>query len=357
MRSALILSLTTALAATTLSVSCTSDDPVASGDIKDNTIKFGVSTDYLRSSSMTDNILNEFHVYAYQNNATTPYIKDLAIHKTDNNEWLSSSSVYWPSNGSLSFYAFAPGDRVTHDPREPNYYDTFADINPATTDLLYAVNRDMIAPGSKVGLNFRHALSKVAVKMLSSNTNLRVYVSNVIINGVNSRGNFHFPEANTSDYPAPENTGTWTDQNTPKTLVLHQAQSADQIITLSSTATDLGDLGLGYHGAKFVIPQTLTQDNGKDTEAYIGVTCSIYDANTGEKLWPNANTPDENIAKGSAFGDGLLKFPLSSSLFSEWYPGYHYIYNLIINTNEATGSLASVTPIVDSYVEVTSTYE
>ncbi|MDE5967574.1 MAG: fimbrillin family protein [Muribaculaceae bacterium] len=357
MRSALILSLAATLATTTLSVSCTSDDPIASGDIKGNSIKFGVSTDYLRSSKMTDNILKEFHVYAYNNNAATPYIDNLAIRKTDGNEWQSTSSVYWPSNGSLSFYAFAPGDLVDHDPREPNYYDTFADSNPATTDLLYAVNRDMTAPGAKVGLNFRHALSKVAVKMMSGNSNLIVNVSNVIINGVNSRGNFHFPEANTSDYPAPENTGTWTDQNTPKTLVLHQAKSADQILTLSSTATDLGDLGLGYHGAKFVIPQTLNQTNENGNEAYIGVMCLIYDANTGEKLWPNANTSDENMVNGSAFGDGLLKFPLSSSLISEWYPGYHYIYNLIIDSNEDTASLEFVAPTVDSYVEVTSTYE
>ena len=78
---------------------------------------------------------------------------------------------------------------------------------------------------------------------------------------------------------------------------------------------------------------------------------------SGAKLWPNANTPDENIAEGSTFGDGLLKFPLSTSRFSKWEPGCHYIYNLVINSNDEMGTIEFGTPTVDTFVDVTTTYQ
>lgn len=94
---------------------------------------------------------------------------------------------------------------------------------------------------------------------------------------------------------------------------------------------------------------------GNDT--YLAVMCSVYDATTGDKLWPNANTPKENIVEGSTYGDGLLKFPLSTSSFSEWKPGYQYIYNVVINSNEEMGSIDFGTPTVDTYVNITTNYQ
>lgn len=108
-----------------------------------------------------------------------------------------------------------------------------------------------------------------------------------------------------------------------------------------------------------MIPQTLTwRRNGAGAQdTYITVMCSVYDTKSGTKLWPNANTPSENIVEGSTFGDGLLKFPLSSTLFSEWHPGYHYVYNLVINSNSEMGAIEFGNPKVDSYVDVTTTYQ
>ena len=85
--------------------------------------------------------------------------------------------------------------------------------------------------------------------------------------------------------------------------------------------------------------------------------CSIYDAESGSKLWPNANTPEENRVEGSTYGDGLLKFALSTSKFSSWQPGVHYIYNLLINTNEDMGAIEFGTPTVDSFIEIETNYE
>ena len=97
--------------------------------------------------------------------------------------------------------------------------------------------------------------------------------------------------------------------------------------------------------------------NGSGNDTYIAVMCSIYDAKSGAKLWPNANTPAENVVEGSTFGDGLLKFPLSTSKFSAWQPGVHYIYNLVINANDEMGAIEFGNPTVDSFIEVISNYE
>ena len=61
--------------------------------------------------------------------------------------------------------------------------------------------------------------------------------------------------------------------------------------------------------------------------------------------------------QSSTFGDGILKFPLSTSRFSQWDPGYHYIYSIVINSNEEMGAIEFGTPTVDTYVDVSSYYE
>lgn len=211
---------------------------------------------------------------------------------------------------------------------------------------------------AQVLFNFRHALSKVTVKMSSTNTNLQVKVSNVALANIMTKGNFHFPSASTSGTPSAESIGTWSDQNTPVPYILHMSQDANDLITLTTTATDMATTGMGMGGAKYMTPQTLSwRSNGAGNDNYITVMCSVYDAKSGAKLWPNANTPSENVVEGSTFGDGLLKFPLSTSSFSEWHPGYHYVYNLVINSNEDMGAIEFGTPSVDSYVDVTTNYQ
>lgn len=211
---------------------------------------------------------------------------------------------------------------------------------------------------AQVVFNFRHALSKVTIKMSSSNADLEVRVSNVALANIMAKGNFNFPNVSTAGQPTADNIGTWTDQNTPTPYMYHMSQDKNDIITLTTTATDMSTTGMGMGGAKFLIPQILTwRSNGSGNDTYITVMCSVYDAKTGAKLWPNANTPEENIVEGSTFGDGLLKFPLSTSRFSEWTPGYHYIYNLVINSNEDMGAIEFGAPTVDSYVEVSTSYQ
>lgn len=336
------------------------DSPIVENNA-DNAIRFAANTEFSRAGDITTNTLTTFNVYAYTGTATSPnvFMNNVEVKKTGVNTWSYSPIQYWPAKESVDFYAFAPASWLgTSDPLKPIPYDSY----PGTEDIIYAVSPNLTGnagmANAQVLFNFRHALSKVTVKMSSTNTNLQVKVSNVALANIMTKGNFHFPSASTSGTPSAESIGTWTDQNTPVPYILHMSQDANDLITLTTTATDMGTTGMGMGGAKYMTPQTLSwRSNGAGNDNYITVMCSVYDAKSGAKLWPNANTPSENVVEGSTFGDGLLKFPLSTSSFSEWHPGYHYVYNLVINSNEDMGAIEFGTPSVDSYVDVTTNYQ
>lgn len=322
-------------------------------------ISFTASTEYSRSGDITTNNLKTFNVYAYTGGSGSAGVlmNNVTVTKNGNNVWTYSPTVYWPAKETVDFYAFSPASWVgSANPLGPvAYYDY-----PGTDDIVYAVSTGLTGGtiNPQVVLNFRHALSKVTVKMRSSDENLLVKVSNVAIANIMAKGNFYFPEKSSSEEPAADNTGVWSDQNTPLVYMYHMSQDAGDLITLTTTATDMSDTGMKLGGGKFLIPQTLSyRSGGSGSDTYLTVSCSIYDAKSGVKLWPNANTPAENIVEGSTFGDGVLKFPLGTSEFQAWQPGVHYIYNLTINNNEEMGAIEFGNPNVDSYVNVESIYD
>lgn len=348
-----------ALACTAIFISCANTEDVEPADKPSGkAISFAANTEFSRAGDITTNNLKSFNVYAYTGTSTSPGIlmNNVTVTKNGNNIWTYSPTAYWPAKESVDFYAFSPAAWVgTASPLGPVAYDSY----PGTEDIIYAVCTDMTGGtvNPQVVLNFRHALSKVTIKMRSSDANLQVKVSNVIIANIMSKGNFNFPAQSTSDTQNTDNVGSWTDQNAPMVYIYHMSQVPDDIITLTTTATDMSETGLGMGGGKFIIPQALSyRSNGQGQDTYLAVMCSIYDAKSGVKLWPNANTPAENIVEGSTFGDGLLKFPLGTSKFQTWQPGVHYIYNITINANDEMGAIEFGSPSVDTFVDVESTY-
>lgn len=326
----------------------------------DRQIRFTASTEMTRGDYTTNN-LTTFNVYAYTGKATNPsvFMDNVTVTKNATNVWTYSPVEYWPANESVDFYAFAPanwlGDAV---PITPVPYDN----SQGTTDIIYAVNPNLTgnngSPNAQVHFNFRHALSKVIVKLSSTNTTLQVKVSNVALANIATKGNFHFPGVSTAGGVTPNSEGHWTDQNTGATYIYHLSQSADDIITLTSTPNDLSSAEENTGGPKYLLPQTLVWTTGatSSSDTYLTVMCSVYDAHTGTKLWPNANTPEENIVADSEYGDGLLKFPLSTTTFNEWQPGYQYVYNVVINSNTEMGAIEFGDPSVDTFVNIDTNY-
>lgn len=342
---------------------CTANDEPSTLNVNSaNAIRFAANTEQnSRTGDITTNNLTSFNVYAYTGTGTSPvlFMDNVTVTKNSNNSWTYSPIQYWPAKDKVDFYAFAPASWVgSTGPTKPIAYDAY-EVND---DIIYAVSTDLTGnneyPNAQVVFNFRHALSKVAIKLSSTNANLQVKVTNVALANIMTRGNFHFPSSSTSEAVSDQTIGTWTDQNTPIAYMYHMSQTPEDIITLTSTPTDMSTTGMGLGGAKYMIPQDLIwMSNGTDKDTYITVMCSVYDTSSGEKLWPNANTPKDNIVEGSTFGDGLLKFPLSTSQFTSWRAGYFYFYNLVINSNDEMGAIEFANPTVDAYVDVTTNYD
>lgn len=337
-----------------------------------NAIRFAANTELAsRAGDITTSNLKQFYVYAYTGTDSVPelFMDNVTVSKSDNNTWTYSPIKYWPAHQTVDFYAFAPAWVGASGPLKPVTYDNQTPYG--ADDIVYAVSPNLSghtdAPNAQVIFNFRHALSKVSVKMSSTNENLKVMVTNVALVNIMSRGNFNFPRVSTSQTISSgitnpgavpeESIGKWTDQNTRQTYILHMSSSQSSVIELTSTPTDIASFGQGF-GAQFMIPQPLVwRSNGSGNDTYITVMGSIYDSKTGDKLWPNENTPPENIPAGSTNGDGLMKFPLSTSKLTNWIPGCHYIYNMVINANDEMGAIEFGTPTVDSFVDVESTYQ
>lgn len=333
------------------------DSPDPTDRSASNAIQFAARTEYSRAGDITTNSLTQFNVWAFTGSATSPvtFMQNVVVTKSGTNTWTYSPVQYWPANQSLDFYAFAPADWVgTLSPLSPIPYDAYG----KSDDLIYATSENLKgsngAPNAQVILNFRHALSKVSVRMSSTNTNLVVKVSNVALVNIMTKGNFHFPGESTVSTPSSTTMCHWNGQNTPENYLLYSSTSANDVLQLTSTPIDIGDTGTGNGGARYMIPQSLAFHNsGSGSDNYLTVECSVYDAKSGTKLWPNDNTPKEDIVDN----DGLLKFALNTSAFSEWDPGCHYTYNVVINSNEDMGTIDFGNPTVDTYIQVNTAYE
>lgn len=341
-------------------VSCASDDDFSGVEMQknDREIRFAAAAEMTRADVTTNN-LTTFNVYAYTGTATSPkvFMDNVTVTKSATHVWTYSPVSYWPAKESVDFYAFAPAEWIgSATPVVPIPYDNVG----GQTDIVYAVNPNLTGntgSNAQVLFNFKHALSKVIVKLSSTNTSLQVKVTNVALANIATKGNFHFPGLSTSGTVTPNSIGQWTDQNTGSTYLYHMSQAPDDVITLNSTPNDMSGDDLELGGPKYLLPQALTWNhNGSGSDTYLTVMCSVYDAQTGVKLWPNANTPAENVVEGNTFGDGLLKFPLSTTAFNEWQPGYQYVYNVVINSNEEMGAITFGDPSVDTYVNVDTNY-
>ncbi len=281
--SAYILS---ASAALIMSACSSTDEPRTQSEDQSNIIRFAANTEFSRAGDITTSNLKTFNVYAYTGNGTSPdlFMDNVVVSKNTSNVWSYDPVKYWPSKKPVDFYAFAPASWMgTYTPIAGVPYDA----TEGTEDIIYAVSPDLTGgaglSNAQVIFNFRHALSKLTVKMSSSNPELKVNVTNVALSNINAKGNFHFPSGSTADTPTDQTVGTWTDQNTPQVYVMHMSQTASDIITLTSTATDMGTTTVP--GSRYLIPQQLVwNNNGSGADTYIAVMCYIYDAVSGAKL-------------------------------------------------------------------------
>ena len=179
---------------------CSNDDTIAvnQGIEEANTINFSntIVEGQTRAVGITSGNLLSFYVTAnrgtdiYFGEAPVQFAKD---NSTDPVSYRSETKYYWPSEGKLDFYAFAPATGSTITRTDSTHFS----VTPATTpetqeDFVYGVVRqqDKTTGGNGVALNFRHAMSNVIIQLKNSASDLDVTVGNVSIGYILPTGAF-----------------------------------------------------------------------------------------------------------------------------------------------------------------------
>ena len=356
---------------------CSNDDTIAvnQGIEEANTINFSTIVEgQTRAGSITTANLTSFYVTANRGNeiyfgGETPveFAKDGST-----TSYRSATKYYWPSEGKLDFYAFAPATGITRTD------STHFSVTPATApadqvDFVYGVVRqqDKTTGGQGVALNFRHAMSDVIIQLKNEANDLDVTVGNVSIGYILPTGAFApaFKTAagsevgfstNGSDisnvtasesgyYIAP---GAWTASGTRTSYT----QAATTTTYTSATATT------PLSADMILVPQTL-----EPAAAYSAATAGSSFNGACITVQLKIQDKQGHYLAGTAGAFETAMWPLAAAT---WLPGHKYIYTLNLagggyyptnkeNTDEKLDPILEnaeiffLSPTVDAWIEAT----
>lgn len=320
---------------------------------------------------------DKFAVTAFRKGETTsPYFNNVTFKTTDGTTFTSEDGkYYWPSSTNLDFYAYAPlstevggsgSAAVTR-----NAYNNFT-VTPGTDvpyqpDLVYAVTRNwgkattdqttghvISTTVTGVTINFRHAESKVAIKLANFNKNLKITVGDVSIGNLRGSETFTWNGVTDGTTPVAAASANTDGQYTSGTLTyLNGTWTASSVQTSAYTVTMESDASYnvfnGNVAAKnlysadasapnydmILIPQELKVE----TTYYNAGSAAVGDLFKGAyitvkiKIQNSAENADEYIV-GSASGGGIgedangyitAMWPLTALT---WLPGHKYTYTV-----------------------------
>lgn len=176
---------------------CSNDDTIAvnQGIEEANTINFSTIVEgQTRAAGITTANLESFYVTANRGEdiyfGATPveFVKDGST-----TSYRSATKYYWPSEGKLDFYAFAPATSATFTRTDSTEFSITPAATPADqVDFVYGVVRqqDKTSGGNGVALNFRHAMSDVIIQLKNTSTDKSVTVADVAIGYILPTGAF-----------------------------------------------------------------------------------------------------------------------------------------------------------------------
>ena len=318
---------------------CSNDDTIAvnQGIEEANTINFSntIVEGQTRAAGITSGNLLSFYVTAnrgdeiYFGEAPVQFAKN---NSTDPATYRSETKYYWPSEGKLDFYAFAPATGSTITRTDSTHFSVTPATAPASQeDFVYGVVRqqDKTSGGNGVALNFRHAMSDVIIQLKNSSTDKDVTVGNVAIGYILPTGAFApaFKTAagsevgfstngtNISNVTASESgyyiaPGAWTASG-DRTSYTQAAAT-----TSYTSATDVTPLPADM----ILVPQTL-------------VNAGAYSAATADSPFNGAcitvqvkiQDKQGHYLAGTASNFVTAMWPLAAAT---WLPGHKYTYTL-----------------------------
>jgi hypothetical protein len=251
------------------------------------------------------------------------YFDDVHFTNVAGSAYYSDNKYYWPGTYNLDFYAYSP--EATGDIERVDYKTFVVKANATAAsqvDFVYAIAKDWgTASGATndgkngVRINFRHAESKVVVKLKNSNPNLTFDVGNVTLGNIYNKGKFTSALTTTAGDGNLTN-NEWKELNTDNSSPAAYTATFTQAYTetLSATPTQAGvDM--------ILIPQTLTAATAYSgvsagdifNGAYITVQIKIKNTDNGAYI----------INDGTSYLTAL--WPLKSL---QWVPGYKYTYTI-----------------------------
>jgi hypothetical protein len=198
---------------------CANDETTAVNEklAESNEISFRtLVSGQMRAADITNANLGEFNAEAFFTGTTeNPYFSNVTFTE-DGGTFKSATKYYWPASKNLDFYAYSP---ISNTQLDKTNYKTFV-VTPSTTisgqvDLIYACTKNwgksttdqttdhVIPTATGVTINFRHAESKIVLKVKNSEPNLKFEVMGFKIVNVDGVGTFTYKDANTDG----QNTG------------------------------------------------------------------------------------------------------------------------------------------------------
>lgn len=249
------------------------------------------------------------------------------------NHWGYDHIRFWPSNGKVDFYAFAPyseqvkmgglPDSLVNqaDSNSPNTYIDFPS-NWSPIDLIWSKQPDQTAPtspGSKVKFQFHHALARLSFDItapkLENGTVIKV--QRVRLYGVSDyKGVFvmqGYLNLNTGAWILADNGVKWhyswtpegkkadipNNDNDKKDSIVYKLSDPPELPNLENKVTNDGDSYI------FIIPQTKTE------AFYLAITYTVQQGkfketvtvkkNLLEVLRPGVPNPSFTFEKGKAY--------------------------------------------------------
>lgn len=330
-----------------LATACTNDEVGPASKQKSKYISYETSV-RTRSETMTINNLNAFSVTAYhaQNGNVMRYIHGMEVKKNNLNIWTPEKKDVWPQSGTMRFYSYAPNSELVkcdypqpEDSEIPVPYleYTVPSNSVEQLDVIYSVTERDCAdiysaqPGNEnsdvVNINFRHALSQVAICAQNTNPDWKIRISNVQLYNIKHKGIYTFPTQSTlSDKP--EVTGTWqlSDEIADFSFIFKE-------VLLDGETTQPVDLATSKNSLMLMPQVTATWDHVNDKKctqkgAYFLVTCNIKYVKDGKEiqLWPSIKD-DETLLDAS----DVIAIPAKI----EWVEGKRYVY--ILKFGEGAG--------------------
>ena len=315
-------------------------------------ISFQVATEAsTRATATTTNTITEFNVWGFTD-ANETLMNDVKVTGSNTSSWTynNDNDVFWPNTGTVDFYAMSPKEcggtvSITSEAQAITNFTVNTDVTKQV-DLLYALETNQSKAdhedGSKVELNFRHALSQIVFKAKTTNSNLSVDIDGVRVAKVTTGGNFTFPTEATSTQLTitPGNSDTQTDDSwgTWK-LGSNKGFYAAGIKTTTDITPDKNVVDLTKdNGALLLMPQPITgwdisgengQSGAEDRGAYFLVSCKIYNVSGNDEvlLWPKKEEYRE------------VAIPVADIT---WKQGKKYVYTFIFG--EGGGYVPPVDP-------------